>query len=57
MTSDERIKGLEDALTHLSNIVEHRLGAYADDINQAVRDEGDLIHGWARAAQEHRSGS
>jgi hypothetical protein len=57
MTNDERIKGLEDALTRLSNIVEHRLGAYADDRNQVVRDEGDLIHGWARAAQEHRAGS
>jgi hypothetical protein len=57
MTNDERIKGLEDAVTRLSNIVEHRLGAYANDLNQAVRDEGDLIHGWARAAQEHRAGT
>ena len=57
MTNDECIKGLEDALTRLSNIVEHRLGAYSDDTNQAVRDEGQLIHGWVRAAQEHRSGS
>lgn len=56
MTNEDRLQGLEDAVTRLSNIVEHRLGAYADDLNQAVRDEGDLIHGWARAAQEHRSG-
>jgi hypothetical protein len=57
MTNDERIKGLEDAVASLSNIVEHRLGAYGDDLNQAVQDEGELIHGWARAAQEHRAGS
>jgi hypothetical protein len=57
MTNDERIRGLEDAVTRLSNIVEHRLGAYAADLNQAVRDEGELIHGWARAAQEPRAGS
>lgn len=57
MTNEDRLEGLEDAVTRLSNIMEHRLGFYADDLNQVVRDEGQLIHGWARAVQEHRAGT
>jgi hypothetical protein len=57
MTNDDRLEGLEDAVVRLSNILEHRLGFYPDDLNQAVRDEGQLIHAWARAVQEHRSGT
>lgn len=57
MTNEERITGLEDAVTHLTNIMEHRTGSYAADVNQAVVDQGAQIHSWARAVQEHRAGT
>jgi hypothetical protein len=57
MTNEERIAGLEHAVIRLSNIWELKFGAYALDVNPAVRSEGEQIRGWAGSVQEHRAGT
>ena len=56
MTNEERIAELEDAVIRLSNISELD-GAYADSVNPARRANGEAIHRWAKAVQEHRAGT
>jgi hypothetical protein len=47
MTNEERLAGLEDAVIHLSNIVELRFGLYADNTtNPRVVAEGEQFHRW-----------
>jgi hypothetical protein len=58
MTLEERIEGLEDALTNLSRILELKVGHYAKEtFNPEIAERGAEIHGWIRAVQEHRAGT
>ncbi len=58
MTNEERITGIEDALIHLSNIMEFRFGLYANNTTDPrVVDAGEHLYGWVRSVQEHRAGT
>ncbi len=56
MTNEERIAGLEDAVIRLSNIWELN-GAYALDVNPAIRGEGEQIRRWAKSVSDSRAGT
>jgi hypothetical protein len=57
MTFEDRMNELEDTVIRLSYVLELKTGAYSHDGNSAIRDEGQLIEGWARAVQERRAGT
>ncbi len=54
MTNEERIAGLEDALIHLSNILELKYGSFASDVNTRVVANGEQIHRWAKSVEDRR---
>ena len=43
---EERIRGVEDAVIQLSNILEAKSGSYARDLNENIRLWGGQIHHW-----------
>jgi hypothetical protein len=56
MTTEERVRRLEDAVILLSNIVERRTGPYGIDVVPTVAREGARLHQWAESVQAERSG-
>ena len=56
MTNEERIRGIEDAVIHLSDILEARLGPYGRDQHLAVPGYGKQIHQWVASVNARRSG-
>jgi hypothetical protein len=54
MTNEERIRGLEDAVMNLSNILEARGGAYGRELSGNVPIYGAQIHQWVAAVRAHR---
>jgi len=58
MTTEDRVRALEDAVIVLSNIVEVRVGKYNEaNVDQRVFHWGSLIHQWAGEVTARRSKS
>jgi hypothetical protein len=55
MTLEERVSGLEDAVMHLSNILELDRGVYDRHVNPAIRANGGEVRRWAESVRDHRA--
>jgi hypothetical protein len=52
----DRVTQLENALIHLSNVVERRLGPYERDADGGTRSEGGAVREWAQVVIAERIG-
>ena len=52
----DRVTQLENAVIHLSNVLERRLGPYEKDMDDSVRTEGTAVRQWAQMVIAERLG-
>ena len=50
----DRVTHLENAVIHLSNVLERRLGPYEGDSDDRVRSEGTAVRQWAEGVISER---
>jgi hypothetical protein len=55
MTNEERIRGVEDAVILLTNILEAKSGSFVRDVSSSVSGPGERLHQWMASVKAHRS--